>query len=106
MAPAAGFEPATKWLTATYSTAELCRSAKNVKHKIAFLIIFSLLLKKENLKTNQSSPTFLRQGISPTKNKNTDTFYYLHIQSKIFYREIRHKSDKKHLSSEKKDVPI
>ena len=25
MAPAAGFEPATKWLTATYSTAELCR---------------------------------------------------------------------------------
>ena len=26
MAPAAGFEPATKWLTATYSTAELCRS--------------------------------------------------------------------------------
>ena len=31
MAPAAGFEPATKWLTATYSTAELCRS---VYHKI------------------------------------------------------------------------
>ena len=28
MAPAAGFEPATKWLTATYSTAELCRSEK------------------------------------------------------------------------------
>lgn len=26
LAPAAGFEPATKWLTATYSTAELCRS--------------------------------------------------------------------------------
>lgn len=26
MAPAAGFEPATKWLTATYSTAELCRN--------------------------------------------------------------------------------
>ncbi len=26
MAPAAGFEPATKWLTATYSTAELRRS--------------------------------------------------------------------------------
>ena len=26
MAPTAGFEPATKWLTATYSTAELCRS--------------------------------------------------------------------------------
>ena len=28
MAPAAGFEPATKWLTATYSTAELCRSVQ------------------------------------------------------------------------------
>ena len=26
MAPTAGFEPATKWLTATYSTAELCRN--------------------------------------------------------------------------------
>lgn len=26
MAPAVGFEPTTKWLTATYSTAELCRS--------------------------------------------------------------------------------
>ena len=26
LAPAAGFEPATKWLTATYSTAELCRT--------------------------------------------------------------------------------
>ena len=25
MAPAVGFEPTTKWLTATYSTAELCR---------------------------------------------------------------------------------
>ncbi len=34
MAPAAGFEPATKWLTATYSTTELCRSMKKqiVKH--------------------------------------------------------------------------
>ena len=30
MAPAAGFEPATKWLTATYSTAELCRSVSIV----------------------------------------------------------------------------
>ncbi len=26
MAPAVGFEPTTKWLTATYSTAELCRN--------------------------------------------------------------------------------
>ena len=28
VAPAPGFEPGTKWLTATYSTAELCRSIK------------------------------------------------------------------------------
>ena len=28
MAPDAGFEPATKWLTATYSTAELIRNKK------------------------------------------------------------------------------
>ena len=28
MAPAHGFEPWTKWLTATYSTAELCRNIK------------------------------------------------------------------------------
>ena len=31
LAPAAGFEPATKWLTATYSTAELCRNKITVK---------------------------------------------------------------------------
>ena len=30
MAPAAGFEPATKWLTATYSTAELCRIKRSL----------------------------------------------------------------------------
>ena len=30
MAPDAGFEPATKWLTATYSTAELIRNIKFV----------------------------------------------------------------------------
>ncbi len=34
MAPTAGFEPATKWLTATYSTAELCRSVMKVKKYI------------------------------------------------------------------------
>ena len=28
MAPDAGFEPATKWLTATYSTAELIRNLR------------------------------------------------------------------------------
>ena len=29
LAPAVGFEPTTKWLTATYSTAELCRSIRD-----------------------------------------------------------------------------
>ena len=37
MAPAPGFEPGTKWLTATYSTAELCRSM-NKNHSQCFLI--------------------------------------------------------------------
>ena len=36
MAPAAGFEPATKWLTATYSTAELCRSVMKCKFTSSF----------------------------------------------------------------------
>ena len=36
MAPAPGFEPGTKWLTATYSTAELCRSMNY--HPQCFLI--------------------------------------------------------------------
>lgn len=31
MAPDAGFEPATKWLTATYSTAELIRNMHKVE---------------------------------------------------------------------------
>lgn len=37
MAPAVGFEPTTKWLTATYSTAELCRSV--VSSIIAWYVI-------------------------------------------------------------------
>ena len=32
MAPAPGFEPGTKWLTATYSTIELCRSVYTIKY--------------------------------------------------------------------------
>ena len=53
MAPALGFEPRTKWLTATYSTAELCRSvlcylichnfeknASSIHKKIALFFIF------------------------------------------------------------------
>ena len=49
MAPAAGFEPATKWLTATYSTAELCRS---VQYSLIYTVIsffqveFQIFLKK------------------------------------------------------------
>lgn len=34
MAPDAGFEPATKWLTATYSTAELIRNKYQIKTKL------------------------------------------------------------------------
>ena len=34
MAPDAGFEPATKWLTATYSTAELIRNEVKIKNFI------------------------------------------------------------------------
>ena len=37
MAPAPGFEPGTKWLTATYSTAELCRSM-NISSSMLFNI--------------------------------------------------------------------
>ena len=37
MAPDAGFEPATKWLTATYSTAELIRN-KQRRDYIVFLL--------------------------------------------------------------------
>lgn len=39
MAPDAGFEPATKWLTATYSTAEL------IRNEIKDVIILYLLIK-------------------------------------------------------------
>ena len=55
MAPAAGFEPATKWLTATYSTAEALFSSvqyytsklENNKPKIPFLRIFLSFLGDE-----------------------------------------------------------
>ena len=45
MAPAPGFEPGTKWLTATYSTAELCRSMNK-----SFSMFFNItcFLKKAN----------------------------------------------------------
>lgn len=45
MAPAVGFEPTTKWLTATYSTAELCRSV--VSSIIAWYVI-NILHFREN----------------------------------------------------------
>ena len=38
MAPDAGFEPATKWLTVTYSTAELIR---NIIKKISIQVVDS-----------------------------------------------------------------
>ena len=43
MAPAAGFEPATKWLTATYSTAELCRSVISHQGILGIYMIFRVL---------------------------------------------------------------
>ena len=45
MAPAPGFEPGTKWLTATYSTAELCRS---MNLSFMMLLNIALFLKKAN----------------------------------------------------------
>ena len=45
MAPAAGFEPATKWLTATYSTAELCRSVYAELFCPAYFIIYTRFLR-------------------------------------------------------------
>ena len=42
MAPAVGLEPTTKWLTATYSTIELCRS-------INVLIIYFDFIKKHEI---------------------------------------------------------
>ena len=55
MAPAAGFEPATKWLTATYSTAEsrfpsnqnFTSELEKNKPKIPFLRIFLSFLGDE-----------------------------------------------------------
>ena len=43
MAPAPGFEPGTKWLTATYSTAELCWNDVKKEMSIAMLISTKLL---------------------------------------------------------------
>ena len=45
MAPAPGFEPGTKWLTATYSTAELCRS---MNKSFSMFFNISLFCKKAN----------------------------------------------------------
>ena len=58
MAPALGFEPRTKWLTATYSTAELCRSVRTIIYSL-FAVCQSLSFKK-NEKT--SFRTAVRRG--------------------------------------------
>ena len=49
LAPAAGFEPATKWLTATYSTAELCRSVSTFLNIAVLLKKASRLQRKKQL---------------------------------------------------------
>lgn len=41
MAPDAGFEPATKRLTAAYSTAELIRIAKRLEFKLLAVLILA-----------------------------------------------------------------
>ena len=56
MAPAAGFEPATKWLTATYSTAELCRSVSMFLNIVRFE-------EKGKLKIEKICTFFLKNAI-------------------------------------------
>ena len=43
MAPDAGFEPATKWLTATYSTAELIRNKQRARLYIKLFLLSRVL---------------------------------------------------------------
>jgi hypothetical protein len=44
MAPATGFEPVTKWLTATYSTAELRRNKNNLPlfKKVRLILLYGI----------------------------------------------------------------
>ena len=66
MAPALGFEPRTKWLTATYSTAELCRSVNvsNISHD--FIIVKQIFEKFsvffEKLQKSGRNSQFTPQG--------------------------------------------
>ena len=81
MAPAAGFEPATKWLTATYSTAEALFSSvryytsklENNKPKITFLRYFFPILRDECL-THRSFQNKHRQ--ESTKDGNLKGLIY------------------------------
>lgn len=43
VAPDAGFEPATKWLTATYSTAELIRNKQRARLYIKLFLLSRVL---------------------------------------------------------------
>ena len=45
MAPALGFEPRTKWLTATYSTAELRRNI-HFRELLLYFMIFKMQMPK------------------------------------------------------------
>ena len=46
MAPALGFEPRTKWLTATYSTAELRRNV-HFRELLLYFMIFKMQMPKQ-----------------------------------------------------------
>ena len=101
MAPAAGFEPATKWLTATYSTAELCRSVLmvlNIHHslpissakmkKIFFFCVFLrisgsrfvLFYKREISNISHSAEKSLRAGEAVSK---TDVVFWTQFWSAV-----------------------
>lgn len=72
MAPDAGFEPATKRLTAAYSTAELIRNLKKYRLK---------KLKRNKGKILRKN----RANVKVLRNKSADFvyFYFLKLQKKI-----------------------
>lgn len=72
MAPDAGFEPATKRLTAAYSTAELIRNLKNIAQK---------KLKRNKGKILRKN----RANVKVLRNKSADFvyFYFLKLQKDL-----------------------
>ena len=84
MAPALGFEPRTKWLTATYSTAELCRSVSMLPNISSFFILSSNFQEKTQFFLKKSF--FLKIAHS----RRTFTIYrkkYIKRSSEHFLRQ-------------------